>query len=221
MAWVELAAERLAPTVGRIADWLSGGPLQHADATGMRIAGKRSWLHVNSTRELTHLAWHGRRGHQALEDIGIWPRFRGRAVRDRWASYDFYQCAQSMCGEHLVRDCTYVQQQEQQVWAEETMDLRLRMATAAEEWRQRGLPAVPAEERDAWVAQYARVACQRLCSPAPARSRRRTQTRRAAQAECAQESTRCVGSRAPSRCWPISLIYRSRLPIFRLNETCE
>lgn len=101
------------------------------------------------------------------------------------------------------------------------MDLRLRMATAAEEWRQRGLPAVPAEERDAWVTQYARVACQRLCSPAPALSRRRTQTRRAAQAECGQESTRCVGSRAPSRCWPISLIYRSRLPIFRLNETCR
>ena len=119
VAWVKLAAERLAPTVGRIADWLSAGPFQHADETEMRIAGKRRWLHVNSTRFLTYLAWHAKRGRQALEDIGIWPRFRGRAMRDRWASYDHYQCSQSICGAHLVRDCVYVYEQEQQSWAEE------------------------------------------------------------------------------------------------------
>jgi transposase len=128
--------------------------LQHADETGVRVAGKRRWLHVNSTCWLTHLAWHGRRGRQALEDIGIWPRFRGRAVRDRWGSYDHYQCAQSICGAHLVRDCVYVGEQEQQSWATEMADLRLRMARAADEWRKLGAQAVPAEERDAWVAQY-------------------------------------------------------------------
>lgn len=119
VTWVELAAERLAPTVGRIADWLSVGPLQHADETGMRIAGKQRWLHVNSTRFLTHLAWHAKRGRQALSAIGIWPRFRGRAMRDRWASYDHYQCALSICGAHLVRACVYVDEQEQQPWAAE------------------------------------------------------------------------------------------------------
>jgi transposase len=154
MRWVEFAAEQLTPVVAQIADWLSAGPLQHADETGMRIAGKRHWLHVNSTRWLTHLAWHARRGRQALEDIGIWPRFRGRAMRDRWASYDHYQCAQSLCGAHLVRDCIYVEEQEQQFWAGEMADLLLSMAKAADEWRKRGAPAVPTDERDAWVAQY-------------------------------------------------------------------
>jgi transposase len=154
VAWVELAAERLALTVAQIADLVSAGRLQHADETGMRIAGQRCWLHVNSTRFLTHLAWHAKRGRQALEAIGIWPRFRGRAMRDRWASYDHYQCAQSICGAHLVRDCVYVDEQEQQPWAQEMADLRLRMNEAAEEWRQQGASAVPADERDAWVAQY-------------------------------------------------------------------
>ncbi len=154
LRWIECAAERLAPVVSRLADWLSASPLQHADETGLRIAGNRHWLHVNSTRFLTHLAWHARRGRQALEDIGIWPRFHGRSMRDRWASYDYSPCAQSICGAHLVRDCVYVSEQEQQAWAAEMADLLLSMAQASDEWRQRGVPAVPAEERDAWVAQY-------------------------------------------------------------------
>ena len=154
LLWVQCAAERLAPVVARIADWLSASPVQHADETGVRIAGKRQWLHVNCTRFLTHLACHAKRGRQALEDIGIWPRFRGRAMRDRWASYDHYRCVQSICGAHLVRDCVYVGEQEQQTWAEEMADLLVSMAQAADEWRQHGAQAVPTDERDAWVAQY-------------------------------------------------------------------
>jgi transposase/uncharacterized coiled-coil protein SlyX len=154
LSWVECAAERLAPVVAQIADWLSASRLQHGDETGIRIGGKLQWLHVNSTRFLTHLAWHAKRGRQALEEIGIWPRFHGRAMRDRWASYDHYSCAHSLCGAHLVRDCVYVAEQEEQEWAAEMADLLLSMAEAADHWRQLGAGAVPQEERDGWVAQY-------------------------------------------------------------------
>jgi len=65
LTWVQGAAARLAPVVAQIADRLSMSPLQHADETGVRIAGKLHWLHVNSTRFLTHLAWHARRGRKA------------------------------------------------------------------------------------------------------------------------------------------------------------
>ncbi len=57
----------------------------------MRVHGRLHWLHVNSTRWLTHLAWHAQRGKAATEAIGIWPRFRGCATHDRWASYDAYR----------------------------------------------------------------------------------------------------------------------------------
>ncbi len=86
--WTEQAATLLAPTVARIGDLVAAGPHQHTDETGVRIGGQLHWLHVNSTRWLTHLAWHPKRGRAATEAIGIWPRFRGWATHDRWASYD-------------------------------------------------------------------------------------------------------------------------------------
>jgi transposase len=123
--WSELAAERLAPTVERIADLIAASSLQHGDETSIRIYGMLHWPHVNCTGFLTHLAWHSSRGRQALEEIAIWPRFAGRGMHDRLASYDAYDCAHSICGAHLLRDCAGVAEQEQQEWATDMHDFLL------------------------------------------------------------------------------------------------
>src|SRR5216683_1907077 len=154
LRWVQEASERLAATVEKIADWLSVGRLQHGDETGIRIGGKGHWLHGNCTSWLTHLAWHPKRGRQAMDAIGIWPRFRGRAMHDRLSSYDKYAGAHSLCGAHLLRDCTYLAEQEQQAWAAEMADHLLAMHHAAHEWRLRGASSVPRMERDEWVVRY-------------------------------------------------------------------
>jgi len=154
LRWVQEASERLAATVEKIADWLSVGRLQHGDETGIRIGGKLHWLHVNCTSWLTHLAWHPRRGRQAMDEIGIWPRFRGRAMHDRLSSYDQYAEAHSLCGAHLLRACIYLAEQEQQAWAAEMADHLLAMHHAAHEWRLRGASSVPRMERDEWATRY-------------------------------------------------------------------
>ena len=82
LQWSELAAERLAPTVERIATLLVASGLQHGDETSIRIYGMLHWLHVNCTRFLTHLAWHESRGRPAMDEIGIWPRFAGRGMHE-------------------------------------------------------------------------------------------------------------------------------------------
>jgi transposase len=154
LRWVQEASERLVATVEKIADWLSVGGVQHGDETGVRITGKLHWLHVNCTEWLTHLAWHQKRGRQAMDEIGIWPRFGGRAMHDRWASYDHYAGAHSLCGAHLVRDCTYLAEQDQQTWAAEMAEHLLAMHHAAHEWRLGGATCVPRMERDEWVTRY-------------------------------------------------------------------
>lgn len=110
VAWVAKAAITLAPSVARIADLVAANLHLHADEIGMRIDGKLHWLHVASTRWLTHLTWHAKRGRAATEAIGIWPRFRGRATHDHLASYGAYTaCRHGLCGAHLVRELTFLE----------------------------------------------------------------------------------------------------------------
>jgi transposase len=166
--WVELAAEGLEPTMEQIAQGILVSPLPHADETGVRLGGKLHWMHVNSTRWLTHLAWHCKRGREALEAIGIWPRYQGRSMRDRWASYDRYRCLHSLCGAHVVRDLTYEHDHQGQAWAGELKEVLLGMHEAACYWREQGAIGLPPLERDEWIAQYFDVlACGFAAQPPP------------------------------------------------------
>jgi transposase len=152
--WVEQAASHLGPTVERIAELVARSRLLHGDETGIRVYGMLHWLHVSCTRWLTHLSWHASRGREAMQQIGIWPRFAGRGMHDRWASYDAYPCAHSICGAHLLRDCAAVAEQEQQPWAADMHTFLLDLHAATNEWRTRLVPAMAPIERDEWVARY-------------------------------------------------------------------
>ena len=170
--WVQEVAERLAPTVAVIADLVVASRVQHADETGVRIAGQLHWLHVNSTRWLTHLAWHRQRGQQALETIGILPRFRGWAIHDRWASYDRYACLHSLCKAHLLRDLTFLAEEAGQVWAADLKMLLTDLHAAVCEWQQQGVRRLASPEREDWLAQYFQLLAQGYAAqapPAPAR----------------------------------------------------
>jgi len=152
--WIGEAAKQLEPTIQHLKSLLIATTFQHADETGIRIKGLLHWVHVNATRWLTLYGWHRKRGQEALETIGIWPHFQGRVMHDRWASYDHYACAHSLCGAHLLRDCLFVAEQEKQPWAQEMFELLLTMTKTADHWRAQGANAIPKAERDDCIAQY-------------------------------------------------------------------
>ena len=79
------------------------------DETGININGENNWVHVARTNNLTHLAFHSKRGKTAIEEIGIINEFSGTLVRDNFRSYQKYeQCQHSLCNAHLLRDLTFV-----------------------------------------------------------------------------------------------------------------
>jgi transposase len=152
--WVQTAAARVTPTVERIGDLIATRKQMGGDETSIRVAGRLVWLHVASTRWLTHLAWHRKRGQTAMREIGIWPRFQGRAMHDRWASYDTFACQHRLCKAHLIRDLTFLAEAYQQTWAATLRDLLVAMHAAAQEWHAAGVVRMPADERATWLAQY-------------------------------------------------------------------
>jgi transposase len=157
---VERCAEQLAGVEQQIKTALLQAEVLHQDETGLSVAGTRHWVHVSATATLTHYAAHPKRGKEAMDAIGILPGFRGVSVHDGWRSYWAYGCQHAVCNVHLLRDLTFLFEEQQQGWAEHMKDLLLSIKAAVEQARAEGRPALHPLEVQDWQAQYQAVLLQ-------------------------------------------------------------
>ncbi len=80
-------------------------PALHADETGFRVDGRTRWLHVVTDGSLTLKFLHRKRGKEAVDEIGIIPRYTGTLVHDcRATCFACDQCRHQLCGSHLLRE---------------------------------------------------------------------------------------------------------------------
>ena len=87
-----------------IREKLKASPVIHCDETGMKVEGKRHWLHVVSNDKYTCYLAHQKRGSEAMDAMRILPEYKGIAVHDGWKSYNNYECDHSLCNAHLQRE---------------------------------------------------------------------------------------------------------------------
>ncbi len=106
-----------------IREKLTASPVIHCDETGMKIEGKRHWLHVASNDKYTCYLAHPKRGSEAMDDMGVLPEFKGTAVHDGWKSYNGYDCDHALCNAHLQRELTGIEENYKQQWAKEMNEL--------------------------------------------------------------------------------------------------
>ena len=151
---VERCAQTLVPVEEQIKHALCQRAVLHQDETGLYVAGKRHWVHVSATQDLTHYMVHPKRGKDALEAIGILHDFRGVSVHDGWSSYWHYSCGHALCNVHLLRDLTFVHEEEKQEWAAEMKSLLLDMKAAVEQARMQGRESLHPLEVQDWKARY-------------------------------------------------------------------
>ncbi|GAC1404049.1 MAG: IS66 family transposase [Ktedonobacteraceae bacterium] len=151
---VERCAEVLGPVEEQIKHALSQSEVLNQDETGLYVAGKRHWVHVSATKHLTHYTVHAKRGKEALDTIGILTTFEGVSVHDGWSSYWSYACRHALCNVHLLRDLTFVQEEEKQEWAGEMKRVLLDMKAAVEQAQMQGRESLHPLEMQDWKARY-------------------------------------------------------------------
>jgi transposase len=98
----------------------------HNDETGIAVEGKRRWLHLSATSELTHYAVDTKRGKEATDRIGILPLFHGTSIHDGWKPYFGYkECRHGLCNAHHLRELTFFGEEEKAAWATSLKNLLL------------------------------------------------------------------------------------------------
>lgn len=131
-------AEHLQDVESHIKQALGQAAVIHQDETGLYVGGKRHWMHVTSTARLTHYQVHRSRGHKALDAIGILASFRGTSVHDGFGSYWRYGCEHALCNVHLLRELTFLGEEQGWWWAAKLKALLLDMKEASEQARAQG-----------------------------------------------------------------------------------
>jgi transposase len=93
-------------------------PAIHVDETSLRVEKHNHWIHVCSGGEITLKFLHEKRGQEAMEAIGVIPRYGGVIIHDCWASYLAYEhCDHGLCGAHLLRELTFIVEADGYAWA--------------------------------------------------------------------------------------------------------
>ena len=93
-------------------------PSMHVDETSLRVDRKNHWIHVYSAGDITLKFLHTNRGQEAIEEIGIIPRYGGVIIHDCWQSYLSYaHCGHGLCGSHLLRELTFIVDSNGYAWA--------------------------------------------------------------------------------------------------------
>ncbi len=90
----------------------------NTDETSLKVNKKNQWIHVYSSGDTVLKFLHSKRGKEAINDIGIIPKYSGTIVHDCWASYLSYgNCSHGLCGSHLLRELTFIVDSNDYRWA--------------------------------------------------------------------------------------------------------
>jgi transposase len=108
---------------GWVKNQLAASDFAHADETGINIGGKGHWLHCLSNDDWTLYHADEKRGKDAMDAMGVLPRFNGILCHDHWKPYYRYDCDHALCNAHHIRELTRAWEQDGQQWAEKLKDL--------------------------------------------------------------------------------------------------
>lgn len=134
----------------------------HNDESGARCEKKLHWFHVMSTKYITLFKIHLKRGREAMDDIGVLPRYNGKSVHDFYSSYFLYECEHILCNAHLLRELIYEDEVMGQKWAKDMKKLLLKIKKNVERKKAKGESRLPKSTIKKYETEFNKILLQGL-----------------------------------------------------------
>jgi len=116
---------------------IAAAKVKHLDETGLRVGARTQWLHVASTRRLTHYRISPRRGSLAENLSGV-------VVHDHWKPYyTLGGVTHALCNAHHLRELHALIEIEHEDWARQMRTVLRRACHVANLARARAAPVPP------------------------------------------------------------------------------
>jgi transposase len=148
-AWGRKKAQDLERVYAQIGARAAAQKVRHVDETGLRIAGKLSWLHTTSSAAFTFYRAGVSRGAVPTQLQG------GVVVHDHFRPYyGLRGVAHAMCNAHHLRELKGLIEFDRETWAEQMRDTLLEANAAVRTARAAGATFLPAEKIKAFVARF-------------------------------------------------------------------
>jgi len=149
-------SQAVEPSLEGIKTGLLEAAVLHSDETSVRVDGKTEWLHVLSNQALTYYDVHEKRGQKATNSIGLIPEFTGYLLHDAFASYFvFEKCQHVLCNAHILRELTFLFEEQGQIWAKDLKDLLLEIKRMVEQSQAQG--QLTSEQLEGFGQRYAAI----------------------------------------------------------------
>ena len=118
LKYIAQFSESLEEWESQMIEHLLKAPAIHVDETSSRVDKKNHWVHSYSYGDITLKFIHQKRGTEAIDSIGIIPRYGGIIIHDCYPSYFTYDNVNNaLCGAHLLRDLKFVEDSTKGRWA--------------------------------------------------------------------------------------------------------
>lgn len=153
-------AQRSRSFIPELKERVLASDVAHFDETGIRVKGKVHWGHTASTKEVTLIHSHEKRGIEGILAGGVLKGFRGIASHDCWGPYyrqEFSDVKHAVCGAHIDRELEGVIQNTKQRWPRSLQILLNEMLDAKRKMEGQALSFAPEELVNQYSHRYDRI----------------------------------------------------------------
>lgn len=148
---------KVQPAIENIKKFLLRCEVNHKDETMLFCNGEPRWFHVFSNKEATYYYYHKSRGNKADVEKGLLMIFTGTLVHDHMKGLYKFQSDDAECNAHILRYLTFTMEKYKRKWAQDLLDLLLRIKEEIKEEMEKGNNSLKTESILKYEEEYSKI----------------------------------------------------------------